>query len=157
MRSTAASAGACQAMCGRSRIWIARFSTPRGSRSPIQGTSGGWSSRASCRRICSACWTSCASRSTPNCTSHNANAREDIVPIVYKGRVFAIEVEKRAFPNGRKHQVEIVRHRPSVVLIPIEDDGRVVLVRQYRAPIDRMTWEFPAGRLDEGESAEGAA
>jgi ADP-ribose pyrophosphatase len=79
------------------------------------------------------------------------------MPTVYSGRVFTVEVEKRAFPNGRQHQVEIVRHRPSVVLIPIEDDGRVVLVRQYRAPIDRMTWELPAGSLDEGESAEAAA
>jgi hypothetical protein len=86
------------------------------------------------------------------------SAIEDLpMPTVFKGRVFAVEVEKRAFPNGREHQVEIVRHRPSVVLIPIEDDGRVVLVRQYRAPIDRMTWEFPAGSLDEGESAEAAA
>jgi ADP-ribose pyrophosphatase len=83
---------------------------------------------------------------------------EDLrMPTVYSGRVFTVVVEKRAFPNGSQHQVEIVRHRPSVVLIPIEDDGRVVLVRQYRAPIDRMTWEFPAGSLDEGESAEAAA
>ena len=79
------------------------------------------------------------------------------MPTVYKGRVFAVEVEKRAFPNGREHKVEIVRHSPSVVLMPIEDDGRVVLVRQYRAPIDRMTWEFPAGGLNDGESAEAAA
>lgn len=79
------------------------------------------------------------------------------MPTVYRGRVFSVEVEKRTFPNGREHEVAIVRHRPCVVLIPIEDDGRVVLVRQYRAPIDRMTWEFPAGSLDEGESAEAAA
>ena len=79
------------------------------------------------------------------------------MPTVYQGRVFSVEVEKRVFPNGREQQVEIVRHRPSVVLIPLEDDGRVVLVRQYRAPIDRMTWELPAGSLDEGESAEDAA
>jgi len=79
------------------------------------------------------------------------------MPTVYRGRVFSVEVEKRAFPNGREHQVEIVRHRPSVVLIPIEEDGRVVLVRQYRAPIERLTWEFPAGSLDDGESAEAAA
>ena len=64
---------------------------------------------------------------------------------VYKGRVFSVEVEKRTFPNGRGHEVAIVRHQPSVVLIPVEDDGRIVLVRQYRAPIDRLTWELPAG------------
>ena len=79
------------------------------------------------------------------------------MPIVYKARVFSVEAEKRTFPDGREHDVAIVRHRPSVVLIPFEDDGRVVLVRQYRAPIDRMTWEFPAGSLDEGESVEAAA
>ena len=76
---------------------------------------------------------------------------------VFKGRVFSVEAGKLAFPNGREHDVAIVRHAPSVVLIPVEDDGRVVLVRQYRAPIDRMTWEFPAGSLDAGESADAAA
>jgi ADP-ribose diphosphatase len=76
---------------------------------------------------------------------------------VFKGRVFSVETGKRRFPNGTDHEVAIVRHAPSVVLIPLEDDGRVVIVRQYRAPLDRETWEFPAGRLNKGESAEDAA
>ena len=76
---------------------------------------------------------------------------------VFKGRVFSVEVSRRRFPNGRDHDVEIVRHAPAVVLIPIEEDGRVVIVRQYRAPLDRYTWEFPAGSVDGGESAEDAA
>jgi ADP-ribose pyrophosphatase len=76
---------------------------------------------------------------------------------VYKGRVFSVETGRRRFPNGQEHAVEIVRHAPSVVLIPVADDGRVVIVKQYRAPLDRETWEFPAGRLDEGESAEAGA
>jgi ADP-ribose pyrophosphatase len=76
---------------------------------------------------------------------------------VYKGRVFSVETGRRRFPNGSEHEVEIVRHAASVVLIPILDDGRVVIVKQYRAPIDREMWEFPAGRLNEGESAEDAA
>ena len=76
---------------------------------------------------------------------------------VYKGRVISVEAGTRRFPNGQEHEVEIVRHVPSVVLIPFEDDGRVVIVKQYRAPLDRETWEFPAGRLNDGESAEAAA
>jgi ADP-ribose pyrophosphatase len=76
---------------------------------------------------------------------------------IYSGRVFSVEVGTRRFPNGQEHQVEIVRHAPSVVLIPIHGDGRVVIVRQYRAPLDREMWEFPAGRLDPGEAAEDAA
>lgn len=77
--------------------------------------------------------------------------------IVYSGRVFSVEVERRRFPNGQEHEVAVVRHAPSVVLIPVEADSRVVLIRQYRASVDRELWEFPAGRVDEGESAEDAA
>ena len=79
------------------------------------------------------------------------------MPFVFKSRVFSVEVGKKRFPNGREHEVAIVRHPPSVVLIPLEDDGRVVVIKQYRAPIDRETWEFPAGSLDPDESAEAAA
>jgi ADP-ribose pyrophosphatase len=77
--------------------------------------------------------------------------------VVYAGRVFSVEVGDRTLPNGRTHRVEIVRHAPSVVVVPIEADGRIVIIRQYRAPLDRDTWEFPAGRVDEGESADDAA
>ena len=77
--------------------------------------------------------------------------------IVYRGRAFSVETGRRRFPDGQERDVEIVRHAPSVVLIPIEDDGRVVIVRQYRAPLDRELWEFPAGRLNDGESPEDAA
>jgi ADP-ribose pyrophosphatase len=77
--------------------------------------------------------------------------------VVYEGRVFSVEVGRRRFPNGAEHTVEIVRHAPSVVLIPIDSDGRLVLIQQYRAPLDRVTWEFPAGRVDPGESVEDAA
>lgn len=79
------------------------------------------------------------------------------MPIVFKGRVFAVEVERRRFPNGQEHEVAIVRHNPSVVIVPIQDDGRVVLIRQYRASIDRMMWEVPAGRVDDGEQPDAAA
>ena len=77
--------------------------------------------------------------------------------IVYKGRVFSVEVERARFPNGREHEVTIVRHPPSVVLIPLQDDGQVVMIRQYRHALRRELWELPAGSLDPGESPETAA
>ena len=77
--------------------------------------------------------------------------------IVYKGRVFSVEVERRRFPNGQEHEVAIVRHPPSVVLLPIAEDGRLVLIRQYRPSIDREIWEVPAGSVDAGESPDEAA
>jgi ADP-ribose pyrophosphatase len=77
--------------------------------------------------------------------------------IVYKGKVFSVEVSRATLPNGREHEIAVVRHPPSVVLIPMPDEDHVVLVRQYRASIDRELWELPAGSLDPGESAEVAA
>ena len=77
--------------------------------------------------------------------------------IVYKGRVFSVEVERRRFPNGREHEVAIVRHPPSVVLLPISEGGRLILIRQYRPSIDREIWEVPAGSVDAGESPDEAA
>jgi ADP-ribose pyrophosphatase len=79
------------------------------------------------------------------------------MPIVFKGRVFSVEVDKKRFPNGTEHEVAVVRHAPAVVVIPLEADGRVVLIRQFRAAINRELWEVPAGSLDEGESADAAA
>jgi ADP-ribose pyrophosphatase len=76
---------------------------------------------------------------------------------IFKGRVFSVETGTRRFPNGQEHHVDIVRHAASVVLIPVEHDGRVIIVKQYRAPLDREMWEFPAGRLNDGESPEEAA
>src|SRR5205809_858995 len=77
--------------------------------------------------------------------------------IVFKGRVFSVEVSRRRFPNGRVHEVAIVRHPRAVVIVPIEDDGRVVLIRQYRAALDRELWEVPAGSIDPDEAADAAA
>jgi ADP-ribose pyrophosphatase len=77
--------------------------------------------------------------------------------IVYAGKVFSVEVDRKRFPNGSEHETAVVRHPPSVVLIPCHDDGRIVLIRQYRPAIGREIWEFPAGSVDPGESAEAAA
>lgn len=77
--------------------------------------------------------------------------------IVFKSRVFAVDVDQRVLPSGRRTEMAIVRHRPSVVLVPIQDDGRVILIRQYRASVDRVLWEIPAGGVDEGETPEHAA
>jgi ADP-ribose pyrophosphatase len=80
-----------------------------------------------------------------------------MMAIVFTGRVFSVDVEKVRLSNGRDYQVETVRHRPSVVLLPMKDDGHVVLIRQFRHSVGRELWELPAGSLDPGESAEAAA
>jgi ADP-ribose pyrophosphatase len=76
---------------------------------------------------------------------------------VYEGRVFSVEVGDVTFPNGTKHEVAVVRHRPSVVLIPMVDDNRVVLIEQYRPAVGLTMWELPAGTTDPDETPEQAA
>jgi len=71
--------------------------------------------------------------------------------------VFSVEVERARFPNGSSHEVEIVRHRPCVVLIPVQGDGRVVMIRQYRHSVKRVLWELPAGNVNRGEPYDAAA
>jgi 8-oxo-dGTP pyrophosphatase MutT (NUDIX family) len=77
--------------------------------------------------------------------------------VVYRGRVFSVEVDRMRFPNGTEHELDVVRHPPSVVLLPMTDDGHVILIRQYRAAIGREMWELPAGSVEPDETAEDAA
>jgi len=77
--------------------------------------------------------------------------------IVCTTRVFAVDVEQVPLADGRTHEMATIRHAPCVVLIPVLDDGRVILIRQYRHSVKRVLWEFPAGSIDPGEAPEAAA
>jgi ADP-ribose pyrophosphatase len=79
------------------------------------------------------------------------------IDTVYKGRVFNVTVDQLAFPDGRLVKMEVVRHRGSVVLLPMAARDRILLVRQYRYVVDRWLWELPAGTLEPGESLDAAA
>lgn len=76
---------------------------------------------------------------------------------LYTGRVFAIDLDEVEEPGGVHAQREVVRHSGSVAILAVTDDDKVVLVRQYRYPIDEQVWELPAGRLDPGERPSDAA
>ena len=76
---------------------------------------------------------------------------------VFEGRVFSVARDRVRLPHGREATLDVVRHAASAVLLPMVDDQHVVLIRQYRYPVDRVLWELPAGTLDPGESPEVAA
>ena len=76
---------------------------------------------------------------------------------VHAGRVFTVATDRVRLPNGREATMDVVRHRASVILIPMPDPAHVVLVRQYRYCIDKWIWELPAGTLDPDEDPEVAA
>jgi len=71
---------------------------------------------------------------------------------------FEVERLTVAAPDGVRHQRDVVRHPGAVTIIPIDDDGRAVLVRQYRAAVDSTLLEAPAGKRDvDGETPEATA
>jgi len=76
---------------------------------------------------------------------------------VFNGRVFRVDRDRVKLPHGPEATLDVVRHAPSAILVPRPDPDHVVLIRQYRYPIDREVWEVPAGTLDPGETPEQAA
>src|SRR5215475_2618073 len=76
---------------------------------------------------------------------------------VFEGRVFNVTVDTVS-EGEHEYKREVVHHTGSAVIIPVHDDGTVVLVRQYRHPAVRYLLEAPAGTLADGERPEvGAA
>ncbi len=71
--------------------------------------------------------------------------------LVYDGKLLKVHKDTVRLPNGGEATREYFRHPGAVVIIPLLDDGTVVLERQYRYPNDRVFIELPAGKLDVGE------
>ena len=79
------------------------------------------------------------------------------VEVIYRGRIFTVQVESITLPGGHPLAAEIIRHPGSVVIVPVQENGDVVLVRQYRHALGRHVWELPAGSLKPHEHVETAA
>lgn len=75
---------------------------------------------------------------------------------IFRGRVFDVTVDTIC-ERDKTYEREIVHHPGSAVIIPIFEDGRVALVRQYRHPAVRYLLEAPAGTLRRGETPEEGA
>lgn len=73
---------------------------------------------------------------------------------IYDGKILAVRVDRVSLPGGGTTQREIVEHSPSVVIVPIDHEGRILLVRQYRKAAEQPLLEAPAGGLEPGESPE---
>ena len=77
--------------------------------------------------------------------------------LVFDGRIVRVRADAVLLPNGRNATREVVEHRPSVVVVPIDADGNVILVRQYRYPAERVLLEAPAGVVEESETPDDCA
>lgn len=74
-----------------------------------------------------------------------------------QGRAFKVRRDYLKTPNGRETKLEIIEHGGSVVLIPLDDDGNLLFVRQYRHAAGADLLELPAGTRDENEPFEKCA
>jgi ADP-ribose pyrophosphatase len=70
---------------------------------------------------------------------------------VYQGKLVHLFIDQVRLPNGETSLREIVRHPGAVAMVPLLDDGRVILVRQFRLAANQIMLEIPAGTLHPGE------
>ncbi len=77
--------------------------------------------------------------------------------VEFQGRIVTLRVDKVQLPDGRVTTREIAEHGASVCVVPVDPQGNVLLVRQYRKPVEDQLLEIPAGGIEPGESPEQAA
>ena len=76
---------------------------------------------------------------------------------LFQGKIFNVVRDEVQAPDGRIMQLDVVQHHGAVAFIPVDHEGRIWLVRQYRHPAGRTLLEIPAGTLEPGEEPETCA
>jgi len=76
---------------------------------------------------------------------------------IYTGRVVTLNIETVTLPNGIKVDLEVVRHPGAAAVVPLKDDGTVIMIRQFRHAAGGFIYEIPAGKLDPGEDPTACA
>ena len=77
---------------------------------------------------------------------------------IHDGRIVKLSLEEVRLPNGNTVTLEVIKHPGAAAVVPVDDEGNVVLVRQYRHATGGWLLEIPAGKLDHpGESPEDCA
>ena len=76
---------------------------------------------------------------------------------IYRGKIVHLFKDTVRLPNGKLATREVIRHPGAVCIVPLTENGEVVMVRQYRYPFSRVLLEAPAGKLDPNEAPEDCA
>jgi ADP-ribose pyrophosphatase len=71
---------------------------------------------------------------------------------VYSGKIVRLHVDTIRQESGESTLREVVLHPGGAAAVPVLDDGRIVLIRQFRYPLGKYIWEIPAGKLDSGQT-----
>ncbi|EOR23424.1 NUDIX hydrolase [Cytobacillus oceanisediminis] len=70
---------------------------------------------------------------------------------IFSGRIIQVQVDEVELPNGKTSTRELVKHPGAVAVIAITEDNKLVMVEQYRKPLEKVIVEIPAGKLEKGE------
>lgn len=91
--------------------------------------------------------------SQPPAGADDAHLREETVATetVFHGRLLEVRRDRIRLPDGGEATREFIVHPGAVMIVPILDDGRLVMERQWRYPLECVMLEFPAGKLEAGE------
>lgn len=73
---------------------------------------------------------------------------------IYEGKVVDLRVDEVSLPDGRTAKRELIKHPGAVAVIPITKDNKIVLVEQFRKPLEKSLVEIPAGKVEIGEAPE---
>lgn len=71
---------------------------------------------------------------------------------IFTGKVISLQVDTVTLPNGNESKRELVKHPGAVAVIAVTDEGKLVLVNQFRKPLEKAILEIPAGKIDPGEA-----
>jgi ADP-ribose pyrophosphatase len=70
---------------------------------------------------------------------------------IYSGKVIDLYVEEVELPNKKTSKREIVKHPGAVAVLAVTDEGKILMVEQFRKPLEKTIIEIPAGKLEKGE------
>ena len=71
--------------------------------------------------------------------------------LIYDGSFISLKVDKVLLPDGKTSQRAIVLHSGAAVIVPVDQENNVVLIKQFRKPIEKVIIELPAGKLNKNE------
>lgn len=73
---------------------------------------------------------------------------------IFEGKIISLRVDDVELPDGKRAKRELIDHPGAVAVIAITDEGKLILVEQYRKALDRSIIEIPAGKIEPGEDIE---
>ncbi|MEX0723135.1 MAG: NUDIX hydrolase [Gracilimonas sp.] len=76
---------------------------------------------------------------------------------VFKGKLLHVFYDEAELPDGSSSSREWIKHPGACAVVPVFENGDVMMLRQFRYPVNQIFWEVPAGKIDSGESQDETA